>query len=263
MPTTITQFTNIPSRGQAPGVFGPLADDFLGNQLPRFVTEANTMAGELNETVAGVDDTVEALQTTAQAMNNFLGRWSDLTGPVSTPTSVQHDNTMWLLMQGMGEVSDVEPGTNPAFWMSIMDAMGYVLLAANGDLLLGSDIATDAQYRSNTAKKVLTTDATWGAAVPVALTPAASVVVNMRQGINFRLTTAQNCTLANPTNAKPGQSGTIDIVNGGGHIISFGSAYAFASGVEPEMGVNGARYVLSYGVLHDGRVLISAHTAVA
>lgn len=78
--------------------------------------------------------------------------------------------------------------------------------------------ATTAQVRAATSGKFLTADALWAGAAFVALTDGASVAVDMSAGWNFTLTMlATGRTLANPSNAKAGQSGVIRVTSSGGN----------------------------------------------
>ena len=88
-------------------------------------------------------------------------------------------------------------------------------------------IATTAHIRANTATKLIETDNLWSAAETVALTDGASVAVDMSAGWNFTLTmTATGRTLANPTNAKVGQSGFIRVTSSGGsYTLAKGSGW--------------------------------------
>lgn len=88
--------------------------------------------------------------------------------------------------------------------------------SARSNLGLGSIAtfaeATAAQYRSNTAGLALSTDKVWLAAGIVALTDAATIAIDMNTFINGEVTLAGNRTLGVPSNAKPGQSGFIRII---------------------------------------------------
>ncbi len=86
-------------------------------------------------------------------------------------------------------------------------ADGIVSLPLGADL--GASEATAAQFRSNTADKILSTDQVWSAAAVVALTDAATIAVDMSSGLNFSVALGGNRTLGNPSNAKVGQSGVI------------------------------------------------------
>jgi hypothetical protein len=99
------------------------------------------------------------------------------------------------------------------------------------------DVATAAQFRANTADKVLDTDGVWGAASSVALAQVAgNVAVDLSTGINFTLAmTGTPWTLSNPTNGKDGQSGKIEITQDatGNRILNFGANWLFVGGYDP------------------------------
>jgi hypothetical protein len=96
--------------------------------------------------------------------------------------------------------------------------------------------ATAAEYISNSAPtKMLTPGAVWAAAAINNLGTAASFAPNLGAASDHIAFPNSAFTLANPTNAKPGQKGIIIIVQDatGGRAITFGSAYKFPGGVKP------------------------------
>lgn len=128
------------------------------------------------------------------------------------------------------------------------------------------DEATPAQYRDNTADKVITTDVAWAAAVPVSVPWAASIALSFAAGINFVIAPLTgNTTLDNPTNVKPGQSGFVEIRQDatGGRTMTFAANWRFAGGVDPVLTVNAnARDILNYEVLSDSIILASLTKAI-
>lgn len=86
-------------------------------------------------------------------------------------------------------------------------ANGIVSLPLGVDL--GPSEATAAQFRANTADKILSTDQVWSAAGIVSLTDAATIAVDLATGFNFSVTLGGNRTLGNPSNTKTGQNGAI------------------------------------------------------
>jgi hypothetical protein len=128
-------------------------------------------------------------------------------------------------------------------------------------------MATAAQYRANTAGNLpLTPAAVWSAAALVTLTQAATIAVDLSEGINFTTTMNGNRTLGAPSNAKPGQSGVIEIRQDGtgGRTLAFASAWVFPGGADPTLSTAaGARDVLAYTVLSSGVVLGSLLKGVA
>ena len=96
-------------------------------------------------------------------------------------------------------------------------------------------VATAAQFRANTADKVLDTDGVWAAATSVALTPGATVAVDLAIGINFTLAMGGAYTLGDPTNVKDGQTGKIEILQDatGGRTLGYGANWLFVGATDP------------------------------
>ncbi len=91
---------------------------------------------------------------------------------------------------------------------------GTGITLTNGDGVSGNpsvsvDAASAANYRANTADKVLLTDDVWSAAAEVTLTDAATIAVDMSTFINAVVTLGGNRTLGQPSNTKVGQAGVI------------------------------------------------------
>lgn len=117
------------------------------------------------------------------------------------------------------------------------------------------DKATAANFRANTADKVLITDDVWSAAGYVALTDAATVAVDMSAGFNFSLAIAGDRTLGQPSNTKDGQTGCIVITqgSGGSHTLAYHDDWLFDGGTDPELSTaEGAVDLLFYQVLPTG-----------
>jgi hypothetical protein len=147
---------------------------------------------------------------------------------------------------------------------------GTTTSAARTNLGLGTaavlDETTAAQYRANTADKVLSTDQVWSAADYVSLTDAATIAVDMSTFINATVTLAGNRTLGNPTNTKNGQSGVIEIVQDGtgSRTLAYGSNWEFAGGSAPTLSTTaGATDALYYTVRSSTRIWASLVKALA
>jgi hypothetical protein len=128
------------------------------------------------------------------------------------------------------------------------------------------DEATAAEFRADTANRVLTTDQVWGAAASVPLTPGATVSIDLNTGLNFTLAMGGNYTIANPTNGKDGQSGKIEVTQDatGSRTLAYGANWLFPGGSDPILSTAAnARDVLFYEVMADGKVLGSLVKAVA
>lgn len=126
--------------------------------------------------------------------------------------------------------------------------------------------ATAANFRSAAADKVLVADSVWAAGAEVALTDAATILVDMGTFINASVTLGGNRTLGNPSNAKPGQSGMICVIQDGtgGRMLAFGSAWVFANNVAPVIATSaGSENWLFYHVRSTGKIFASLASAVS
>lgn len=127
---------------------------------------------------------------------------------------------------------------------------------------------TSAQFRANTAGKVLSTDKVWGAAASVPLAQSGgNVAVDLSLGINFTLAmTGTPWTLSNPSNGKDGQSGKIEITQDatGTRLLTYAANWKFVGGTDPVLSTAAnARDVLFYEVLSDGNVYASLGKGIA
>lgn len=114
---------------------------------------------------------------------------------------------------------------------------------------------TAAQFRANTADKLLSTDQVWSAAASVVLTPGTTVSLDLSSGINFTLAMGGNYTLAAPTNGKAGQCGCIEISQDatGSRTLAYNAAWKFANGTDPTLSTAAStKDLLFYQVLADG-----------
>jgi hypothetical protein len=113
---------------------------------------------------------------------------------------------------------------------------------SSGRLLVGTS--------SGTGKLTLSGNAV---GVPVALTDAATVAVDLSLSNNYTLTLAGNRTLGAPTNQTAGQSGVIVITNGGANTLAFASVWKFPGGTAPTVTASGVD-VLAYYVESASRI---------
>lgn len=98
--------------------------------------------------------------------------------------------------------------------------------------------ASPGDYRAGTEDgEVLTPKDVWDAGAFVTLTQASTISVDFSAAFNFETTMTGNRTLGSPSNAKPGQSGTIRISQDGtgGRTLAFGSNWKFAGGTAPSL----------------------------
>lgn len=131
--------------------------------------------------------------------------------------------------------------------LSVAGRTGAVTLSTSDISGLGTaatlDEATTAQFRANTADKILSTDQVWSAAAPVTLTDGATITPDFSAGINFVVTLAGNRTLANPTNVKDGQSGVLLVKQDatGSRTLTWGSNWKWASATAPTLTTTASR----------------------
>jgi len=124
-----------------------------------------------------------------------------------------------------------------------------------------NEVATAAEYRNNTADKVLETDIVWAAMAEVSLTDAATIAWDMETGIDFEVALGGNRTLGNPTNTQVGKRGRIRVQQDGtgSRTLAYASNIEFAGGTAPTLTTNAnAEDVLYYDCISATRILIGS-----
>jgi hypothetical protein len=94
------------------------------------------------------------------------------------------------------------------------------------------EASSSEMWTGASSAKVVTPKKVLDAAAPQTLTDGATVTPDFNAGFNFKWTIAGNRTLANPTNGKDGQSGTIKITQDatGSRVITYGNKWRFPGG---------------------------------
>jgi hypothetical protein len=125
----------------------------------------------------------------------------------------------------------------------------------------GGVVASVAEFLNGTPDKLIETDTLWDAAEPVALTDAATIAADYGTFINAFVTLAGNRTLGAPSNAKPGQSGVIEVSQDatGGRTLAYAAGYVTAGGLSTLVlsTAASAKDKLAYQVLENGNVMLS------
>jgi hypothetical protein len=204
-----------------------------------------TMTGDLIVTKAGptlvVNKTAVTSHPTVRGQKDGLDRWA--------------------ISLGHGVI---EPGANVGSDFVIYrydDAGAFVgdvlVIQRSSAVVSGSSIATAAEYRANSAAKILTQTAVWAAAVFVVIADAATFNIDFSTGLDFAMwPSVAGRNIANPTNGKQGQKGLFIINNNGVGTVNWGTSYKFPGGIKPTLtAVNGAIDVVSYTVWDDNIVL--------
>lgn len=134
------------------------------------------------------------------------------------------------------------PTSVSAFTINTLTATSIDTSVVNASLVSaanGTFTSTVSANTVDTSIAIITdasiTDATFGGQVvgiPVTLTDAASIALDLATGNNFTVTLAGNRTLENPTNAVAGQTGQMYVIQDGtgSRTLAFGSNYKFPDG---------------------------------
>ena len=124
-----------------------------------------------------------------------------------------------------------------------------------------NEVATAAEYRHNTADKVLETVIVWAAMAEVSLSDGATIAWDMETGIDFEVELGGNRTLGNPTNTQVGKRGRIRVVQDGtgSRTLAYSSNIEFAGGEAPTLTTDAsAEDVLYYDCISATRILIGS-----
>lgn len=158
----------------------------------------------------------DAYLVAGSATGAWSGRDGDIALRISTAWAFKEAKEGMRLYVADEDVTIVYDG---AAWSTV----GGATLTAAAD--------TDIWTGTSTAKAV-TPDSLFDASAIQTLTDAATVTPDFGAGLNFKWTIGGNRTLANPTNAKDGQSGVIRITQDGtgSRVISYGSNWRFPGG---------------------------------
>jgi hypothetical protein len=191
---------------------------------------------------------------------------------LTPPSSIASDKTVTfqditgtVYVSGGTPVAVADGGTG-----STTAAAGFTALKQNATTSATGvvEMATAGEFRANTATAnlALSPAEVWTSAAEVTISDGASISVDWSTFINGIVTLGGNRTLANGTNAKPGQSGVIRVVQDGtgSRTLSFGTDYEFAGGTAPTLSTAAAAQdLLFYYIISSSRVFISIAKAIA
>lgn len=138
---------------------------------------------------------------------------------------------------------------------------GAGLATGGGDLTADRVItvtaAAAAAVRTGTTKaQVMTPGDTYDALAEVTLTDAATIAVDMATFINAAVTLGGNRTMGNPTNAKPGQTGRIRVIQDGtgGRTLAFASNWKREGGAPTASTAAGAEDYIDFEVVTSSKI---------
>lgn len=238
---------------------------------PEVGGEIGTWGGLLNNDFLYIDDALgssAALDATAGDATLTIGTYRNLILDVTGAISADVTYTIPSGVGGMWIVRNATTDATGGPWTITFESGGggtvivvprtvQVLIYSNGtDIrqvgfivtsneidngavtypkLATSALANASDFSSDAADKIIPVATVWDAAGYFAVSYAASVALDLNTGSNFSMTQTGDLTLANPTNAKPGQSGVIALTQDGtgNRNVSFGSYFKFANGEPP------------------------------
>ena len=162
--------------------------------------------------------------------------------PPSTDSSTRIATTAFV----KGLLNNVVPTSRQVF--------GGGLVSGGGDLAQDRTLTVTAAGASDFRggvdnTKALTTKSVYDAAAFQTASFSSTITLNFANGINWEITASSDFILANPQNAKPGQSGCIKINTGGpNRNIIYGNAWVTEGGAQDLSAGNTTDYLMFYVV---------------
>ncbi|MFK5893232.1 MAG: hypothetical protein QM504_08435 [Pseudomonadota bacterium] len=129
-----------PSRGESSVDYADKADDWTA-AFPTASIQINvvsdfceTKASECEvDAIAAAISALDAETSANQASSsaNFAGEWSTLTGSLSVPVSVYHNNQYWMLLNNLADVTLSEPSHANSDWAIIVSGFFIIETAVS------------------------------------------------------------------------------------------------------------------------------------
>ena len=252
----ITALPTPPSRDD-PTNFAARGDAFLG-ALPTFATEANEQADTVNIQTALATASAAvagASSKTSLGAANYKGLWSSLTGALSIPASVTHNNIAWLLINNVANVTLSQPGVS-ADWTPLyvqshqigdikqsVAAQDATWLLCDGSEYTSSTYPTLAATLPNTSYDLENSSAT------MFTTSAGTVVYN---GTNTYVMADNSGTISSSTDAVTWVERLVPSTYGGGALTYAGGYFC--------LGVNNGFYYSTDGITWTYKFLVLSQT---
>jgi hypothetical protein len=200
------------------------------------VSRATTVGGTA-DAITLVFAPVHTAWTTGERFSWVSAGTNTTTTPTVNKDGVGAKTIVKNITTGTGPLSAGDIGGAGFVAEATYDGTNVVLLNPLVTVPAGTAEATTAEWRANTADRVLTTDIVYSAAALVTLTDAATIAVDMDTGFNFTVTLGGNRTLGQPTNTEVGKSGVIRIIQDGtgSKTLAYHADWKFAGGVDPTL----------------------------
>jgi hypothetical protein len=199
---------------------------------------------ELTEGQAVPEATVnEIARYLSQGAGHFVIKDRDLTAPPGSPA----DEDAYIVAASptgawAGKAGEIAFYMSSA-WLFITPKEGFGAYINDEDAFftydgtnwnaIGAAEASDSEiWTGSNTSKIITPRRLFTASAEVTLTDGATITPDFNTGINFKVTLGGNRTLANPTNAKSGQSGVIVVSQDGtgSRTLVYGGNWRFPGG---------------------------------
>jgi hypothetical protein len=253
--TSTQQFANSTAAGSS--LWGP------GRQLSISTTPVNLTAADSGKhVISGNASRTVNLPASAAGLCYSFGQFGTGVLTVTAPSGL-------IIYPNGSNGTTLQLTTSTGFAMLVGDGANWFLFGCslNTTQVLAATaqegavrFATAAEYWANTPLRGLDNNDVWSAAGMRGLTDAATVAVDMSQGINFTLTIGGNRTLGNPTNTKDGQTGAIVVTQDGtgNRTLVYAANWEFAAGVAPTLSTAAnAKDVMFYFVNSSTSIVIT------
>lgn len=179
-------------------------------------------------------DNLAGLTNTALARTN-LGLGTAATQSSSAFAAAGHDHNSTYYTQGQVDAA-LAGKSNLGHGHAIGDVTDLTTQLAAKQDNLGLTEGSASDFRAKTADKILTPEAVWDGGDWLPVPYASTISLDFSTAFNFAIAALTgNPTFVNPANVKPGQTGTIELIQDGtgGRTVAFGTNWKFTGGVAP------------------------------
>lgn len=210
-------------------------------------------ADDVQEALEFVVPELLAVIELASDLNSELENKANISSPTfsgtpraPTPTSTDSSTRIATTAFVKGLLNNVVPTSRKV--------VGGGLVSGGGDLAQDRTLTVTAAGASDFRggadnTKALTTKSVYDAVAFQTASFSGTITLDFANGINWEITASSNFTLANPQNAKPGQSGCIKINTGGtNRNIIYGNAWVTEGGAQDLSAGNTTDYLMFYVV---------------
>ena len=158
----------------------------------------------------------------------------------------------------LGDTLDIGAPSNGTVTAAKMADASVTVAKLGTGALIGTNIqAFDADTAKTDAVQTFTVSQRGGVTNHGTLIANTAFRQDLSLSNHYKMTLAGSITVNNPTNQVAGQSGAIEIINGGSYTVSWGSDWDFAAGTAPVITVSGTD-LLSYYVSSANNIVVDA-----